>query len=222
MARIKKLEISQFRSIQELKLHEFSDINLIVGDNNSGKTTILEALQLLFVEPSLGSIKNVINYRTILNTKNNSFYSSFIKMFNTAQNKDYLHFTITAESNHGLNKLELNGSEKSITGEDALQLSKLSARQKKQYKSSLTLIPETSRVFVGNISTTAGATSAQNKIQCTALDIVPVSFSTKGISYIPSFGHLRYDLVNYPHLRSAKRRGLLRGGGVPHASFILA
>lgn len=37
MANIKSIEINQFRGIKQLVVSDFSKINLIVGDNNSGK-----------------------------------------------------------------------------------------------------------------------------------------------------------------------------------------
>ena len=57
MAFIKSIEINQFRGIQRLAISDFSNINLIVGDNNSGKTTFLEAIQLLFAKSQLSSIE---------------------------------------------------------------------------------------------------------------------------------------------------------------------
>ena len=50
MAFINSIDIIKFRGIQKLEVSEFSKINLIVGDNNSGKTTFLEAIQLLFAK----------------------------------------------------------------------------------------------------------------------------------------------------------------------------
>ena len=41
MANITSIEINQFRGIKQLTVSDFSNINLIVGDNNSGKTTFL-------------------------------------------------------------------------------------------------------------------------------------------------------------------------------------
>ena len=67
MANIKKIEINHFRGIKKLEVSRFSNINLIVGDNNSGKTSFLEAIQLLFANVQLGSIKNIIKQRTVLN-----------------------------------------------------------------------------------------------------------------------------------------------------------
>jgi len=43
----KELNISNFRGIGSLKLKDMSKLNLVVGANNSGKTTILESLFLL-------------------------------------------------------------------------------------------------------------------------------------------------------------------------------
>ena len=77
MTFLKSMEINQFRGIQQLTVSDFSNINLIVGDNNSGKTTFLEAIELLFARAQLNSIRNVINQRTVLNPNSNSFYIAF-------------------------------------------------------------------------------------------------------------------------------------------------
>ena len=65
MAYIKAIEINHFRGIKQLSVNDFSNINLIVGDNNSGKTSFLEAIELLFATPQLGAIKRIINQRGI-------------------------------------------------------------------------------------------------------------------------------------------------------------
>ena len=56
MASITSIEINQFRGIKQLTVSDFSNVNLIVGDNNSGKTTFLEAIQLLFAKAQLSSV----------------------------------------------------------------------------------------------------------------------------------------------------------------------
>lgn len=43
----RNLYIGSYRGLQNVKLMELSHINIIIGDNNSGKTSILEAIQLL-------------------------------------------------------------------------------------------------------------------------------------------------------------------------------
>jgi AAA15 family ATPase/GTPase len=43
----KKLKIENFRGIENIQINDFKQINLFVGENNCGKTTILEALFLI-------------------------------------------------------------------------------------------------------------------------------------------------------------------------------
>lgn len=44
---IKNIEISNFRGIEHLKVEDFARVNILVGQNNCGKSTVLEALFLL-------------------------------------------------------------------------------------------------------------------------------------------------------------------------------
>ena len=194
MAFINSIEIRNFRGIKKLTISDFSKINLIVGDNNSGKTTFLEAIQLLFAKSQLSSIKNVINQRTVLN-QNNSFYTSFIKMFNIQQSKSRLELDINASTDKGFLEFQLSGKEKSISGEEALQISKMSSRQKAQYKMA-SYIPDTAKVFTGSIVTQNEKKMSEKKISCTSLDNgIPGPLVKKEVYYISSFGHLRYDLL---------------------------
>jgi predicted ATPase len=43
---LNSLEIKNFRVFEELKVHKLGHVNLIVGKNNSGKSTVLEALRI--------------------------------------------------------------------------------------------------------------------------------------------------------------------------------
>ena len=43
---IKDIHIQNYRGIKDLKIKDFKRINLLVGDNNSGKTSVLEAILL--------------------------------------------------------------------------------------------------------------------------------------------------------------------------------
>ena len=62
--KIKNIELKNFRGYKELKLDLDSSFNLIIGDNGSGKTAILEALTVAIGSFFLG-IRNV-NSRSIL------------------------------------------------------------------------------------------------------------------------------------------------------------
>ena len=45
MAIISRLMVEKFRGINNLKIDNLNRINLFVGDNNCGKTSVMEALQ---------------------------------------------------------------------------------------------------------------------------------------------------------------------------------
>lgn len=196
MANITSIEINQFRGIKQLTVSDFSNVNLIVGDNNSGKTTFLEAIQLLFAKAQLSSVKNIIRQRTVLNIHDNSFYTSFIKMFNVEQNEDLLDLDIYGESNNGPIEFEMTGREKTISGEEALQISTMSSRQKTYYRKSTTFISETVKLFTGSIISQNGKKTIEKKVRFTSLDNTMVGSVTKReVQYISSFGHLRYDLL---------------------------
>src|SRR5271154_6421015 len=44
MIRVKSIEIKRFRGIREGAVRDFADVNLLVGRNNSGKSTVVEAI----------------------------------------------------------------------------------------------------------------------------------------------------------------------------------
>ena len=59
MAYFKKLFVNRYRGIRALKIHELKGVNLVVGDNNCGKTSVLEALQLLRTSGNLANVYRV-------------------------------------------------------------------------------------------------------------------------------------------------------------------
>ena len=195
MAFINRIEISHFRGIQNLGVSGFSDINIIVGDNNSGKTSFLEAIQLLFAKANLGAVKKVITQRTMLSA-NSNFYTSFIKMFNQQQSDDELNVDIFAESNVGPLEFELRGTERIASGEEAVRLSSAIGRKKYPYERANKPIPETAKIFQGSIVSQIGKKTAVQDILVTSLeDRISTLILKKEVHYIPSFGHLRFDLL---------------------------
>ena len=195
MTNIKKIEIRQLRGIKQLMISDFSEINLIVGDNNSGKTTFLEAVQLLFTQAKISSVKSIIRQRTVLNLDENSFYLPFIRMFNVHQTDEQRGFSIYAENNIGKIEFELAGYETTISGEDAISMSTMSSRQKSSYRK-LAYIPEMAKLFTGSIISREYGMTVEKEIRITSVDnAFSGSVNKKAVQYIPSFGHLRYDLL---------------------------
>ena len=48
------LTIENFRSFENYKLDKLARVNLLVGDNNCGKTSVLEAVRLLVAQGDIG------------------------------------------------------------------------------------------------------------------------------------------------------------------------
>lgn len=61
--RIKSLSIQDFRGFRRLEMTDLGRINLIVGTNNSGKTTVLEAINLLAANGDTPAIWSMLNQR---------------------------------------------------------------------------------------------------------------------------------------------------------------
>lgn len=61
--RISTLTIERFRSLQQLKLENLGRVNLITGRNNTGKSSILEALRILASEASPSILSSILRFR---------------------------------------------------------------------------------------------------------------------------------------------------------------
>jgi hypothetical protein len=61
--RISTLIIERFRSLRQLKLEALGRVNLITGRNNTGKSSILEALRILSSDASPSVLSSILRYR---------------------------------------------------------------------------------------------------------------------------------------------------------------
>ena len=72
---VKNLKIDTYRGIKNLQLNNFKDINIFTGDNNTGKTSILDVLN---------SLKNPIatsSWKIALRIPENSFSANQLSLF---------------------------------------------------------------------------------------------------------------------------------------------
>ena len=74
--------IDSFRGIKDLYLENLNNVNLIVGPNNSGKTSLLEAIELLRISnDNLYNAYKVARSRDNTIFKANSPYETIMNMF---------------------------------------------------------------------------------------------------------------------------------------------
>lgn len=94
MKHLTEFYVKGFRGIKELKLNNLSNINLLVGDNNCGKTSVLESMMLLTNIESLYStmITSFIRDYNEINA-NISTFSKLYDMFPKTKN-DNLNISI--------------------------------------------------------------------------------------------------------------------------------
>ncbi len=82
MAFLNELCIEEYRGIKRLRIEKLRQVNLIVGDNNCGKTSVLEAVELLRTSGNLANVYRIARQRDSLAMKaSNSLFDSFLCMF---------------------------------------------------------------------------------------------------------------------------------------------
>jgi AAA15 family ATPase/GTPase len=110
MTTLKHLEITNFRGFDFLEIDDFSKINLFVGSNNSGKTSILESIFLLIgmSNPMLPNMINQIRGLNIGNAKQLGYLFHDLKMENkpsfSAKFTDYSNRILRMEAKYKLNE----------------------------------------------------------------------------------------------------------------------
>jgi ABC-type transport system involved in cytochrome c biogenesis ATPase subunit len=79
---IEHLNIDCFRGIQNLIIENLNHINIIAGDNNSGKTSVLEAILFLQNPTDFNNVLRISRIRDLGSTSNAvSVYENFINLF---------------------------------------------------------------------------------------------------------------------------------------------
>lgn len=78
---IKDLMIQSFRGIRNLNVKNFNHVNIIVGDNNCGKTSVLEAMLLLRNPGSMVNIVRMSRLREANIYRATTSYEDFMNLF---------------------------------------------------------------------------------------------------------------------------------------------
>jgi AAA15 family ATPase/GTPase len=93
MARhITELNVKSYRGITNLEIKDLGDINILLGDNDCGKTSVLEAVQVLNIKRGFNDILKIATQRerNLSIYSKQTYYNAFINLFNknNENNKD--------------------------------------------------------------------------------------------------------------------------------------
>ncbi len=88
---LRNLHIGSYRQFEDVIVEDLEKINIIIGENNSGKTSMLEVIQLIEDKNVLGNLIRISRrreniYMTLFNRGILSPYDCFINTFNKLKN----------------------------------------------------------------------------------------------------------------------------------------
>jgi len=110
---IKKLNIESFRGIRGLSLENLNLVNIIAGDNNSGKTSVLEALMFLRDPKDFNNILRIARMRDMgFRFNSTSFYDDFINLF--PRNQSPMEILVNGICKGEQTKVCLSGEQKTV------------------------------------------------------------------------------------------------------------
>ena len=120
---ISKVYIESFRGIKALELNDLLPINILTGDNNNGKTSVLEVLQSLENPGDFRLWRSLIRKESrITSSLGLSFYEGFYDLFdiNSSQKKVDYTVEVNGVKNHVV--FSANEIEEEMTEEEFLDL----------------------------------------------------------------------------------------------------
>lgn len=193
MAMISKLRVERFRGINNLEIKNLNRINLFVGDNNCGKTSVMEALQLFRTSELLGNIYSIARQReSIFGRNGNSLYENFICMF--PHDGSNLEIRVSGVCNGKNLACSISGMERQILI-DTKELDRFLLRDSAEELSDESMTEQ----FKGTVSYQYGDIVKEERIELDRLTKVfgtPFSESKElKMIYVAPFEHLKGNVI---------------------------
>ncbi len=194
MAMISRLEVERFRGIKNLKVEKLNHINLFVGDNNCGKTSVLEAIQLLRTSGNLANVYGIARQREGMSWMNsNSIYENFICMF--PQDEEDLQIKITGICNNKNITYVLSGNQRTVMI-DMKEFDRFVARELQDF----IVTDGHTEQFEGTISHVFGDVKKSENVKInrfTGMSGTPISEDEEfKIIYVAPFEHLKGSIIS--------------------------
>ncbi|MGL5353782.1 MAG: hypothetical protein ACRDA5_10745, partial [Clostridium sp.] len=124
MKYINSIVIKTFKGLENLSFSNLGDINILVGDNNTCKTSVLEAIQLFQYPNDIREVIRIARKREIIKRRpsNITVMESFLNMFNASQ-KENKNISIECEVDRNIHLLDISGvmNEIYVTSEELIQ-----------------------------------------------------------------------------------------------------
>lgn len=105
---ISKLQIKAFRGVKDLSLDNLSAVNVLVGANNSGKTSVLEAIRFLSNSTDTGRIVNLARQRSVGNKE--VLIDQFSSLYHQESDQSFYKIDLSADINDASYHCESEGS----------------------------------------------------------------------------------------------------------------
>ncbi len=161
---IKNLSIGRYRGIKSLVISNFNNINIVVGDNNSGKTSLLETIYLLRAPHSFDHVVRTSRLRSVSSAASGSMYESFLSIFPKDNHRRNIY--LQAEGDVGYISLEVSGEEMTTIIEDADLKNYPSLFRNMRRKE---MLDKEIPVFIGNMLSTVNTKHQEIPIRFTAI-----------------------------------------------------
>ena len=92
---ISELDIETYRGIKKLKMENLAPINIITGDNNSGKTSVLELLQSVKNPTSFRVWRNLIRNNGMNLSRGLTYYDGFYDLFDVNEDTKKIEYAVS-------------------------------------------------------------------------------------------------------------------------------
>lgn len=194
MAYLRRLQIDRYRGIKALKIDDLKNVNLVVGDNNCGKTSVLEAVQLLRTSGNLANVYRVSRLRDSIAVNNaNSIFDNFICMFPKEKDGE-CEISVSGICNDKDISFDLKGKK------DRVMLDTKELSVGKLRTSDLPSGEIEAEVFEGDICLVYGDEEKVNKVsvnQYSSVTGTPTSDKDRfNIIYVAPFEHLKGSIIS--------------------------
>ena len=189
---LRNLSIGQYRGISRLIVNNLNSVNIIVGDNNSGKTSLLEAIYLLRAPHSFNNVLSACRLRNTpapLSPSNLSLYESFLTIFpKTSQSKGIY---VSAIGDSGPISVEVSGEvTTAIVDSEDLKQYPVSIR----YAKERTILGSESPAFLGTLHSTVRTQQKDTPIRLMPISRISTNVSLRSAStnivYLSPISHI--------------------------------